>query len=434
MNIKILLLIILSTLFSKNQILLLEDCINISINNKISIKNNQYDLEITRQKLKESYGRILPSLSLNSNLNQSEVYIEESSYNSSEFESPSNYFYHSLGLSLSQNIYNGSIWWNTIKKSKNNIKIIEQLNRQKLINIILEVMVSYYNYLKSVQILEVSNSSLLSAKKQLILIQKKFELGSAKTTDLLKAKVRIGQIEIQRINNTSTLEIALRNLINSMGIIDKKMNFEIMDDKRSLSKIPDIKHSLIYLKENNPSILVKQHQLLNAEYSKKLAKGAKLPRIRLTASYNTHLNGINLIDKAWPEDGQLSTAISINLPIYSGNILSSRIKQTHFNILKEEIEYTELIQNFSVRLENYIDRLNNYNEILIIYNTMLESAEEDLKLIQEKYTLGSASILELLDAQTSSISAKSALISIKYDALIEEAQINALLGELDYNY
>ena len=57
-----------------------------------------------------------------------------------------------------------------------------------------------------------------------------------------------------------------------------------------------------------------------------------------------------------------------------------------------------------------------------------------LKLIQEKYNLGSASILELIDAQASSISAKSTLIRIKYDALIEEAQINALLGKLDYNY
>ena len=62
------------------------------------------------------------------------------------------------------------------------------------------------------------------------------------------------------------------------------------------------------------------------------------------------------------------------------------------------------------------------------------SAKEDVKLIQEKYTLGSASILELLDAQVSELSAKSSIITARYDALIEMANLNALLGKLDSDY
>ena len=94
----------------------------------------------------------------------------------------------------------------------------------------------------------------------------------------------------------------------------------------------------------------------------------------------------------------------------------------------------EQIQDLSVRLQMIIDRLYNYNEILSINNTILMSAMEDVKLIQEKYTLGSASILELLDAQVSELSARSSIISARYDALIEHANFNALLGKLDSDY
>ncbi|MDP2960097.1 MAG: TolC family protein, partial [candidate division Zixibacteria bacterium] len=45
----------------------------------------------------------------------------------------------------------------------------------------------------------------------------------------------------------------------------------------------------------------------------------------------------------------------------------------------------------------------------------LKSAEEDLKLTQEKYNLGAASMLELLDANVSYKTAKSNQVQSLYD-------------------
>jgi len=45
--------------------------------------------------------------------------------------------------------------------------------------------------------------------------------------------------------------------------------------------------------------------------------------------------------------------------------------------------------------------------------------------------LGSATILEVLDAQVSVVSARSSLIRSKHDSLIEQANLKALLGTLD---
>ena len=48
-----------------------------------------------------------------------------------------------------------------------------------------------------------------------------------------------------------------------------------------------------------------------------------------------------------------------------------------------------------------------------------------------RYSLGSASILEVLDAQVSLVSARSSLIRSKYDSMIEQANLKAILGTLD---
>ena len=85
----------------------------------------------------------------------------------------------------------------------------------------------------------------------------------------------------------------------------------------------------------------------------------------------------------------------------------------------------------SVQLQSFLDRLNNFNEIIPINETVLESAEEDLKLSQVRYAQGSTTLLEVLNAQVSVVQARSSLVRLKYDAFIQQTTLKALLGTLD---
>ena len=61
-------------------------------------------------------------------------------------------------------------------------------------------------------------------------------------------------------------------------------------------------------------------------------------------------------------------------------------------------------------------------------------AKEDLKLVRERYSLGSATILEVLDAQVSLFRSNSTLINSIHSARILEANLKAILGSLDLEY
>ena len=112
----------------------------------------------------------------------------------------------SSNISLSQNIYDGGFWWNTIRQAKNSYKISEEYNRQIKTNIIKGVHSNYFNYLKAAQLLDVSRSNLMSAQQQLSLAEQRFQLGSSKKTDLLKAEVRFGQARVDVVNNDAALQ------------------------------------------------------------------------------------------------------------------------------------------------------------------------------------------------------------------------------------
>ena len=87
-----------------------------------------------------------------------------------------------------------------------------------------------------------------------------------------------------------------------------------------------------------------------------------------------------------------------------------------------------------VQIELIRKSILNYAEIIPINQEVVLSAEEDLKLVQEKYSVGSATILEVLDAQVSLIRSNSSLINIIHDARVEEMNLKAILGVLDLEY
>ena len=432
----ILILILLFSLgYAQKESLSLDDCIQIALTNKEALKASALDLESSRQSLKGSYSNILPSLILSGSLSESSFPQQEGGYNPTTGEitlgSISNLKSSSAGISLSQNIYDGGRWWNNIAQSKNNYKITEQFNRQVKTNIIREVHRNYFNYLKSLQLLDVSQSNLNSSQQQLALTKQRFDLGSARKTDLLKAEVRYGQARVDVVNNEAVLNNAFLSLKNAMGIVRTSRDFIVNDDVFFLDTIPDFENAFESIQKYNPSVLAKKNQITNAEFNEKLAKGSRLPNISATASYSGNSEDFQSLSDEWDQNWRMNTNLSFSVPIYTGNTLSTTIQQAKLNVRKQESEYLTQLQDLSVQLEVILDQLNYYKEVIPINEKVVASAEEDVKLVQERYSLGSASILEVLDAQVSLVTARSSLIRSKYDSMIEQANMKAILGTLD---
>ena len=232
--------------YSQEENLSLADCIHIALANKEALKASALDLESSRQSVKGSFSNILPSLILSGNVSETSFPQQEGAYNPSTgeitFGSISNLKSYSEGDSLSKNIYDGGKWWNSIAQSKNSYKIAEQFNRQVKINIIREVHRNYFNYLKSLQLLDVAQSNFNSSQQQLALTKQRFELGSARKTDLLKAEVRYGQTRVDVINNEAVLKNAYLSLKNAMGIVRTERDFTTNGDLFSLDTIPDFEN------------------------------------------------------------------------------------------------------------------------------------------------------------------------------------------------
>ncbi len=422
------------------QVYSLENCIEIALLNKETLKSAALDVQSAVSGTKGSLSNILPTISYGNSwseshspkgVNYSEMaFMGDTVSLSSPYGGISNNY--GASFSINQPIYDGGQWLNQIKLAKNTLVINQLRARQQKINVIMDVHQSFYELLKAQQLLDVSKKNLDLARQQISLVKTQFELGAVNKTDLLKAHVLKGNAQSDVLIKETNVRNAKLVLRNSMGLIANATYFEISDTGRPLLPVPEVKQSVFEMEEYSPTLLVYRSQIASAELNRKILGGTRLPNLSASLSYGTTSDEFDSMTQL--DDWSSSVSLSLSVPIFTGYSLSTKQQQAELNVRKQQYDYLTQKHNLQVQLGNLINALENYQELIPISEQVLASAEEDLNLVQERYSLGSSTILEVLDAQVSVSQARCSLVSIKYDARTQEAQLRALLGTLDQDY
>jgi len=417
----------------------LEDCIQISIDEKKTVLSADIGVVSASKGLKASFSGVLPSVQATGASGVNYFPWQESfNINFEEFTLDTTRTNHfntfSAGIAVNQVIYDGGRSWNQIKQARTNLDIAKYNQRAIKTQVIEKVIRSYYGLLQAQKLLDVSEKNLEMSVQQVSLVKKQFDLGVVKRTDLLKAEVAQGQARVDMLNKKTNLQNARRILFNDMGLQDFGQEITAVEKEWQAPQIPSSVELLRILKNENPSLLISESRINLGDLSYRLIRGLRLPSFNSNINYSANGQTSNELVDAFTNDWNLGINLSVSIPIYVGNSLSLQQQQARLSQQQAEHSYTVLLNDLRVQAELIRETLGNYAEIIPLNQSVVSSAEEDLKLVRERYSLGSATILEVLDAQVSLIRSNSNLINIIHDARVQEASLKAVLGTLDLEY
>ncbi|NQV37826.1 MAG: TolC family protein [Candidatus Marinimicrobia bacterium] len=414
----------------------LEECVQMTLKNKVTVESAKLDVVSAIAGKKAALSGILPSLSISgsasdgSDMNYQKLTFDGSNLNFQNQTSDAKEWNNSV--ILNQPIYDGGNTWRNLTLGKNLISIAEESERLTRTNVILSTHRSYFKLLKNQQLLASAQEDLALADQQLELVNHQFELGAVKKTDVLKARVRLGQAKTSVIIQNSDLDNAKRELANVMGVLNGGLSFTIKDIDAVIPEAPDFDSSLKIMESKNPSLIMQDFTVNNQELSYKNAKGSRLPSLSLSGRYNTSAGSSS--DLFSDPSDSWSGQITLSYPIFTGFQSSVLSQQAKIDWRTAQNDKTNVRDDFRVQLQAIIDGLENYKEIIPVLEEVRMAAEEDLKLAQERYALGATTILEVLDAQLSVTRARTDLINTTYDALAQDATLKATLGVLDSEF
>lgn len=413
------------------QVLTLEECIDLALKTNGS---SQYGVPQAResehragQGVWTSWGNLLPSLSFSQNYSHSK-YPPDSILDPLTGEyvsSPSSSSRWSASFNLDHTLFDGGANWYSVSQSYHNRTIGRENLRGAQNSLVLGVKENYFGLLKSQELVSVQEAAVRRAEQFHKTVESKYELGSASLSEVLKAKVDLGTAQLEllrRQNDVRNGQAGLNTVLNRP--VDSPI--EVTAVTAEGPQTPSYEEALQAAKNESPDLGGARANLGSAKDELGIARATLLPRLgwSATRSFASTESG----DLYQGRSGTWSTGVGISYNIFNAFHQKTAISNARVSLkyARESEQQTEKAVELAIK-QSYLG-VELARESRNVADQTEASAQEDYNLAQEKYNLGAATILDLLNAQESLTRAQTDKVNALYDHYVAVARLQNAMG------
>ena len=338
-------------------------------------------------------------------------------------------------VTLRQAIFDYGSWMNLRKANKTVAQAeIDYLAAEQ--DLIIRVANAYFNVLAAEDTLEAEQAARQAIEKQLDQAQKRFDVGLIAITDVQEAQAAYDQSianEITSKRNLATAKESLRAITDSYpGQLNKPDNNFPLIMPNPQSESDWVETSL----EQNLSYLSAQVGVEIAKSEIKVQRSGHLPTIGIQASkrdIDTDSFRSDSGSEFTPADNENineGVGVQLNLPLYSGGQVTSRVRQAvaRHRASKEKLERVAR-ETTRIARDSYLGVISGIATVKALQQSVKSSATA-LQATEAGYEVGTRTTVDVLDARRRLYSSQKNLAISKYDYLKNILQLKQAAGTL----
>lgn len=327
-------------------------------------------------------------------------------------------------------LFDGFQRWNNYRAAQANLGASETNVVTQQYAVALNVKTAYYTILTSREQEAAAQRQLQQAQQQLNVATAKINAGSATRTDSLSAAIAIGnarQAILSAQNNTRNAEAQLTRFVATTYTVTA-----MPADTGDVSPLGVDEASLMRMAIEGPSVRQATAQVTAAQATARAARSPYMPRLTVSGSYGQTLptsKTFELNGGPGPNTTSSSLNFGLSYTLFDNYSRESQIVSSRVGLENAEANLRDA--KFLAQ-QNLTQQLNNFQTAMMsieLNKLQIASAEENLRVIEQQYNLGTKQVLDLLTAQTSLDNARMSLIQSRQSARIAKANVEALIGK-----
>ncbi|ORT74090.1 outer membrane channel protein TolC [Citrobacter werkmanii] len=389
------------------------------------LRKSAADRDAAFEKINEARSPLLPQLGLGADYTYSNGYRDANGVNSNAT---------SASLQLTQSIFDMSKWRAlTLQEKSAGIQdVTYQTDQQTLI---LNTATAYFNVLNAIDVLSYTQAQKDAVYRQLDQTTQRFNVGLVAITDVQNARSQYDTVLANEVTARNNLDNAVEQLRQVTGNYYPELASLNVDGFKTNK--PQAVNALLKEAENrNLTLLQARLSQDLAREQIRLAQDGHLPTLDLTASTgvsDTSYSGSKTNTSQYDDSnmGQNKIGLSFSLPIYQGGMVNSQVKQAQYNFVgaSEQLEsaHRSVVQTVRSSFNNINASISSINA----YKQAVVSAQSSLDAMEAGYSVGTRTIVDVLDATTTLYNAKQQLANARYTYLINQLNVKSALGTLN---
>jgi outer membrane protein TolC len=294
--------------------------------------------------------------------------------------------------------------------------------------LVVTVMQSYFATLAAQQKLESSQSASDEGDRFFKITQDLERGGEVARSDVIKAELQAND----RRRQLQEARLAVLNTRLDLSVLvfpDFNDHFELADDLHAAVPLPTLAEVQQRAAQDNPDIRAALETVKEAGHEVTASRAAYLPSLNIDYFY-----GIDAPRFATRTDGvsNLGSSIvaSVNIPIWNWGATQSRVKQAELvrDQAKRELSLSQ--RKLLAELRSLYAEADTAASELTSLSRSADLAKESLRLTTLRYKDGEATVLEVVDAQTTTAAAAAAYQDGAVRYRVALANLQTLTGTL----
>jgi outer membrane protein len=372
---------------------------------------------------------LLPNLSAGADMNNTRTKFDEPSMTSTR----SGNVYQAT---LAQPLFRADRWFQLQAAKDINEQASLQLSATEQ-NLILQSAENYFAVLRAQDNLASTKAEEAAFKRQLDQSNERFDVGLSDKTDVLQSQASYDTARANRILAQRQVDDAFEALIT---LTNREYNSiqGIVHTLPVLAPTPnDAKAWVDTAAKQNLNLLASNYAVSAAEETLKQRKAGHAPTLDAVAQYKKGDNDAlgfsnpNPLTRYGSDVEQRSIGLQLNIPIYSGGLTSSQVRESYSRLSQTEQQRESLRRQVVENTRNLHRAVNTDVEQVQARRQSIISNQSAVEATEIGYQVGTRNIVDVLDAQRQLYTSVRNYNNSRYDYILDNLRLKQAAGTLN---
>ncbi len=120
----------------------------------------------------------------------------------------------------------------------------------------------------------------------------------------------------------------------------------------------------------------------------------------------------------------------LSFPIFEGGLRIAEVSEARSKFRDADFKRLALKRDMELQITEAVNRMTTAKAVIESYKRQRAFAEEDYKMVFEQFKYGLATMVDIIDADSTLISAQSSFMNSTYDYELSKLEYKAVIGAL----
>lgn len=341
------------------------------------------------------------------------------------------------GVNLTQPIYTGGKITTGNRLARIGEETAAEQLRMTRMDVLVEADNAYWTYIavgRKVRMLESYHAQMDTLHRQ---TEVALAAGMATENDLLRIDAKRTEIhyQLQKVQNGA--DLCRMSLCRIVGA-----DFDTQIEATDTTFVASQPVGLSAETTARPELHLLEKQIAAGKEQIRMARADMLPTVALTANYmyygNIKLNGMTDADGTMIpfsqefRDGMGLAMLSVQIPIFHWGENRKKVRKAQYELRNAELDLQKNTRLLNIEVQQAIRNVQDGYELIHTAEKGLQQADENLRVMRNRYAASMAPLTDLLDAQSQRQQAESNLIEAQTQYKIYETEYLRATGKLNF--